>query len=92
MRGFLLGAAILVGLQIALRAPSSALAAAAAVPAAWAEKWMSPATPLITKPVPGSGGGTGSPAKSGSGTNSLGESTTGQCPPGFPKGLKCLEA
>lgn len=90
MRGFLLGAAVLVGLQIALRAPSSAIAAAAAVPAAWAAKWMSPSTPLITKPVPGLSGSS-SPGSS-SPTNALGESTTGQCPPGFPAGIKCLGA
>lgn len=91
MRGFLLGAAVLVGLQIVLRAPSSAIAGAAAVPAAWAAKWMSPSTPLITKPVPGPAGGSSSPGSS-SPTNALGESTTGQCPPGFPPGIKCLGA
>lgn len=91
MRGFFLGALALVALDLVLTSGVANVAGAAVQPAAWLQKWMSPAVPLITNPVPVSSAGastSGAPAPS-SNTNKLGESTTGACPPGFPPGLKC---
>lgn len=96
MRGFLFGALILTGLDLVLTSRAANVAGAAALPAQWLAKWMSPAVPLITRPVPvtpaGTGGAgglldSGNPAATQ--TNPLGESKTGACPPGFPPGLKC---
>ena len=93
MRGFLVGALVLVALDLVLKSPAANVAGAFTAPTAWLEKWMSPAAPLIARPVPVSTAGastSGGPVSAGGGsTNQLGESTTGACPPGFPPGLKC---
>lgn len=47
MRGFLLGAMVLIGLEVALTAPGSRITALVALPAGWLAEWMDPARPLI---------------------------------------------
>lgn len=48
MRGFLLGALVLVGLEVVLKAPSSRVAQVLATPAGWLAAWCDPNTPLIS--------------------------------------------
>jgi hypothetical protein len=78
VRGFFLGCLVLIGLDVATRAPASRLAELAATPAAWLAAWMDPHTPLITRPVPSSaaasaaGGGSSAVHLSGK-PNQLGE-------------------
>jgi hypothetical protein len=96
MRGFFLMAFGLVALDVLLKAPTTRVAQLASTPTAWLAKWMDPATPLISRPLPsssssgGSGLDAGNPA--GQNTNQLGENKTGACPPGFPPNLKCAGA
>jgi len=67
MRGFLLGALVLVSLDVVLTAPSSRVAQLLATPAGWLAAWCDPRTPLIT--APGS-----APAKTTNTTPSVGSS------------------
>lgn len=54
MRGAIVTAAALIGLQVLLSTPLANLAGAAALPAQWARNWMDPAVPLIpARPRPG---------------------------------------
>lgn len=54
MRGFFLGAFVLIGLDVLLKAPTSRIAVALATPTEWLAKWVDPETPLITAPIPSS--------------------------------------
>lgn len=47
MRGFLLTAVVLVGLDVLLHSPTSNVATAFEVPTRWLAEWMDPRTPLI---------------------------------------------
>lgn len=98
MRGFFLGALILIGLDLVTTAPSSRVAQLVVTPAAWLAAWMDPHTPLISRPVPDNGGppnNPGVPPGAGSaqpGTPPLGfppskpdpvKPTNGVCPAGY---------
>lgn len=70
MKSFFLTAFVLVGLDVALHAPTTRFAQLVTAPTGWLAKWMSATTPLISAPVPGStsSGSSGS----GSGTQNKG--------------------
>lgn len=105
MRGFFLGALVLVGLDVALNAPVTRVTAFLATPTRWLAQWMDARTPLISAPVPaGSAGSSGDapppfgalPGGSNPGQQMKnGETfwkTHGQpnnCPPGFPPNITC---
>jgi len=48
VRGFLVAALVLIGLDVALSAPSSRITALFALPGGWLAEWMDPGRPLIT--------------------------------------------
>ncbi len=60
MRGFFLGALVLVGLDFVLHQPTSRFAQTFVTPTRWLAEWMDARTPLITAPVPPSSSGSGS--------------------------------
>lgn len=93
MRGLIAGVLTLTMLDLVLRVPPRAFSGALATPTGWLRRWMDPGVPLISRPVPAgtataAGLDAGNPAAAH--VNQLGESTAGACPPGFPKGVKCL--
>ena len=100
MRGLIAGVLTLTMLDLILKVPGGAFTAAIDTPTGWLAKWMDPAVPLISRPVPGGKAG-GSPTETGldagnpaaAHVNKLGESTDGACPfpltKGMPKNLKC---
>jgi hypothetical protein len=93
VRGFFLGALILIGLDLATKAPASRIAQLASTPAAWLAAWMDPHTPLISKPVPGS---SSTPASTKPAVNAQGLTTVapvnGVCPTGFTMiGGQCVK-
>lgn len=47
MRGFLVAALVLIGLDVALSAPSSRITALFALPGGWLAEWMDPGRPLL---------------------------------------------
>lgn len=63
MRGFLVGALVLAGLDLALQSPAARVATALALPARWLAEWTDPSVPLI-------------PDKSGASTTASGSSPT----------------
>lgn len=108
MRGFLTGVLALTFLDLLLRVPGGAFTTAIDAPTGWLAKWMDPAVPLISRPVPGAGGTAAGSGGSSTETgldagnpaarhvNQLGESTDGACPfpitKGMPKNLRCAAA
>jgi hypothetical protein len=50
MRGFLLTAMVLIGLDVVVHSPASNVATAFEVPTRWLAEWMDPRTPLIAAP------------------------------------------
>lgn len=91
MRGFLLAAMVLAGLDVVLKAPTTRVAAALATPAAWLATWMDARTPLIAGTAPAAPPAAGQ--SGGGGTDVLGEPVTkgpdtvtpvnGICPTGY---------
>lgn len=67
MKGFAAGALALIALQIFLSTPLASLSTAAALPARWAQAWMSPYAPLI-------------PARAGTTTTPAAPAATGTAP------------
>lgn len=68
MRGFFLGALLLIGLDVALHAPTSRFASMLATPTRWLAEWTNAGTPLISAPIPApssSSGGTDNPPGAG---------------------------
>jgi hypothetical protein len=65
MRGFFLGAIVLVTLDVLLKAPSTRIAVALATPTEWLAKWVDAETPLITAPIPSSTAAPAAPSATG---------------------------
>ncbi len=81
MRGFLLGALILIGLEVALTSSAPRIAGALPPVTGWLVSWTDPTVPLIPGPAPGPA--PGKKTGPGSAPGKTVRQRAGKCPPGY---------